>query len=108
MCIRDRFHDVDFSIIAGGYNSYHEMVEFCVPSIVIPNTATGRDDQVARIKEASEKRAMVMLTNPNKISLEVAIERIMESDVRMEMSANLEDLRKPNGSDAAATWILQP
>lgn len=102
------FHDVDFSIIAGGYNSYHEMVEFCVPSIVIPNTATGRDDQVARIKEASEKRAMVMLTNPNKISLEVAIERIMESDVRMEMSANLEDLRKPNGSDAAATWILQP
>lgn len=102
------FHDIDFSIIAGGYNSYHEMVEFCVPSIVIPNTATGRDDQVSRIKPATEQRAMVMLKNPDKLSIEVAVDRMMEIEVRKEMSDNLHSLRKPNGSDEAAIWIIQP
>ena len=100
------FRDIDFSIIAGGYNSYHEMVEFCIPSIIIPNTNTGRDDQVKRIQNASSIGAMVMLKNPNKVTLEAAIDRIMESEVRSLMESRIEKLRKPNGAVEAAKWIL--
>ena len=38
----------DFAIIAGGYNSYHEMIHFGIPTICIPNTQTKTGDQVAR------------------------------------------------------------
>ena len=63
------FGEIDFSIIAGGYNSYHEMVEFCIPSIVIPNKNTGRDDQVKRIQNAANNGAMVMLGIQIKLQL---------------------------------------
>jgi len=100
------FGEIDFSIIAGGYNSYHEMVEFCIPSIVIPNVNTGRDDQVRRIQNAANNGAMAMLKNPNKVSLEAAIDRIIEPEVRRLMSSRLEKLRKPNGADEAANWVI--
>jgi hypothetical protein len=100
------FHDIDFSVIAGGYNSYHEMVEFCIPSIVIPNIHTGRDDQVTRIKKASQNKGMVMLKNPNKMNIEASIERIMEDEVRDIMSSKLQKLRRTNGASEAAKWII--
>ena len=101
------FGEIDFSIIAGGYNSYHEMVEFCVPSLVIPNMNTGRDDQVKRIQASVDIGAMVMLKNPKKFMLEGAIDRIMEPEVRKIMAEKLESLRKPNGAIEAANWIIQ-
>ena len=101
------FKDIDFAIMAGGYNSYHEMVEFCIPSIIMPNTNTGRDDQVARINNAMKERAMVMLKKPDKLNIELAIDRIMEDEVRSKMSSKLNKLRKNNGAIEAAEWILQ-
>ena len=44
----------DASIQAGGYNSYQEMRTFGIPTLFIPNTDTGMDDQVARCR-TSEK-----------------------------------------------------
>lgn len=42
----------DASVQAGGYNSYHEMRTFGIPTLFIPNTQTGMDDQVMRCKGA--------------------------------------------------------
>ena len=42
----------DASVQAGGYNSYHEMRTFGVPTLFIPNTQTGMDDQVLRCRGA--------------------------------------------------------
>ena len=42
----------DVSVQAGGYNSYHEMRTFGIPTLFIPNTQTGMDDQVLRCKGA--------------------------------------------------------
>ena len=41
------FQDFDFSIQAGGYNSFHEVIASSLPSICYPNLETGRDDQLA-------------------------------------------------------------
>ena len=45
----------DASVQAGGYNSYQEMRMFGVPTLFIPNTETGMDDQVARCKESERE-----------------------------------------------------
>ena len=45
----------DAAIQAGGYNSFQEMRRFGVPTLFIPNTETGMDDQVARCQKAEEE-----------------------------------------------------
>tara|TARA_B110000459_G_C16617119_1_gene499553 strand:- start:2296 stop:3609 length:1314 start_codon:yes stop_codon:yes gene_type:complete len=47
-------HAFDASVQAGGYNSYQEMRRFGIPTLFIPNTDTGMDDQLARC-QISEK-----------------------------------------------------
>ncbi len=45
----------DASVQAGGYNSYQEMRMFGIPTLFIPNTETGMDDQIARCRVAEEE-----------------------------------------------------
>ena len=45
----------DASVQAGGYNSFHEMRSVGLPTLFLPNTNTGMDDQVARCKVAEEE-----------------------------------------------------
>ena len=42
------FHAFDYSIQAGGYNSFHEMRIMKIPTLFYPNMNTGMDDQKAR------------------------------------------------------------
>jgi len=44
------FNGFDYSIQAGGYNSFHEMRISRIPTIFYPNMNTGMDDQLARCK----------------------------------------------------------
>jgi len=46
------FNAFDFSIQAGGYNSFHEMRNMGIPTLFYPNMNTGMDDQLARCKVA--------------------------------------------------------
>ena len=48
-------HAFDASVQAGGYNSFQEMRRFGIPTLFIPNTQTGMDDQVARCKVSEEE-----------------------------------------------------
>ena len=45
----------DASVQAGGYNSFQEMRRFGIPTLFIPNTETGMDDQVARCRKAEQE-----------------------------------------------------
>jgi len=44
------FKAFDYSIQAGGYNSFHEMRANQIPTIFYPNMSTGMDDQLARCR----------------------------------------------------------
>lgn len=46
---------VDYSVQAGGYNSFHEMRVSRTPTIFFPNMKTGMDDQLARCKVAVDE-----------------------------------------------------
>ena len=46
------FNAFDASVQAGGYNSYHEVRKFGLPTVFYPNMSTGMDDQLARCQQA--------------------------------------------------------
>lgn len=45
----------DASVQAGGYNSFQEMRRFGIPTLFVPNTQTGMDDQVFRCRIAEQE-----------------------------------------------------
>lgn len=44
----------DVSVSAAGYNSFHELLRFGVPTLFVPNTRTALDDQSARARFAAD------------------------------------------------------
>lgn len=100
------FKAFDFTIMAAGYNSYHEAVRFSVPTIAIPNMKTGMDDQLARAEIAEEAGAMIVLREVNQRRVQAAIDRLMDASVRKNMSKNCEKLHRPNGANQMAKWII--
>jgi len=76
----------DAAVQAGGYNSYQEMRTFGVPTLFIPNTDTGMDDQVKRCKQAEEE-GWGLVAYPNETSFESAIGTLL----RLQNSPRSED-----------------
>ena len=100
------YHSFDFAVIAGGYNSYHESINFSLPSICIPNSKTGMDDQSKRAGAAEKIGAMLVVENCTRPKMLTALEKIMNPDKRAQMKESCNELRTPNGADQIAAHIL--
>lgn len=100
------FNGFDFAIMAGGYNSYHEAIEFALPTIFLPNTETGMDDQVARVKAGAEAGACIMITDQNDESIQNAVTKMINLEERMKFVESCTKLSKLNGANEAATIVL--
>ncbi len=100
------FNAFDFTIMAAGYNSYHEAIRFSVPTISIPNMNTGMDDQLARVEVAEAAGAMIVLREVTPRRVQAAIERLMEESVRISMINSCEKLHRPNGANQMSKWII--
>ena len=51
----------DFAVMAGGYNSINECVLLRLPSVIIPNHNTSRDDQPGRAERASQTGGAIVV-----------------------------------------------
>ena len=100
------FNDFDFAVMAGGYNSFHEVIQASLPTICLPNMKTGRDDQLARTLVAEEAGCMVVIRERNRNTIQAAIDRIVETDVREVMGNNFQLLKRKNGARQIADWIV--
>ena len=93
------FNAFDYSIQAGGYNSFHEVIEAELPTICFPNMKTGRDDQYARVKVAQDAGCMVIIKERKMNKIQAAVDRIIEAEVRELMEklihVYLKDTLKP-------------
>ncbi len=101
------FNGFDIAIIAGGYNSYHEVIYHKLPSICIPNTKTGMDDQLARVETAANSDAMIVIEDPEPIALEIAIEKILDPAYRDKMKNQMAKLVMPNGAEEIAEFFIK-
>ncbi len=98
------FRAFDFSISAAGYNSFHEVLSYGLPTIFIGNPRKYMDDQGARAEFAAKHgAALVSGTSPREIA--AALARIMDRGERRAIEKAARHLSRPNGAKAAADAI---
>lgn len=95
------FRAFDASIQAGGYNSFHEMRTFGLPTLFYPNMNTGMDDQLARCNIAQTEGWGLVLEERT----EANIARSVEALLGLEVSHERPELT--NGADELATLLLE-
>ena len=74
------FKGFDYSIQAGGYNSFHEMRISRIPTIFYPNMNTGMDDQLARCRVAEQEGWGIVVRKRNGVSISQAICEVVNID----------------------------
>ncbi len=97
------FKAFDLAICACGYNSFHELLHFGVPSIFIPNRETKKDDQYGRAMRAVQANAGMILENITPESVSHVVENALNNkDI---LSRNAMSLVPDNGADSVAQFI---
>ncbi|MFC5711472.1 glycosyltransferase [Thalassorhabdus alkalitolerans] len=112
MTIRDYpnsmyFGAFDLAISATGYNTFHELMYFGVPSIFLPNENTKTDDQVARANIAGDAGAAIVLRDPSEDDFKEAIDRALDPEVNEQMRESTKKLVQINGADQIARKIVE-
>ena len=97
---------LDFAIIAGGYNSVNECLLLRLPTIIIPNSKTSRDDQPGRASRASETGGAMVVEDGDREIIELALDRICDSKVRSEMAQQLVMNLSDDGADFLADSLI--
>ncbi len=94
----------DATVSAGGYNAYHELIRFEVPSLFVPMRRQ-TDDQYARARYAEATGVGRGVEGPEDPALERKLDQLLDAKVRERMAAALRVQRPPNGAAEAATWL---
>ena len=64
------------------------------------------DDQLARAEVAEKAGAMIVLREVSEDKVAVAIDRLMDPEVRRLMIERCESLHQPNGANQLAKWLV--
>jgi hypothetical protein len=95
----------DIAVSAAGYNTFHELHQAGIPTVFLPNTAPGMDNQAARADFAADAGWARRAAR----SVESVIEQItplLDPYVRIAMRARMAELPPTNGAAAAADALL--
>lgn len=99
------FKGFDFAISSSGYNTVHELLYFRLPAILYAQERRA-DDQLARARQVADSGAGISLDRLDRASLEEALTRLLDPEVRSRMKQNASKLVKSNGAKQAAMEIL--
>lgn len=105
MPLSQYFRAFDFTIAAAGYNSFHEIINFGLPSILVPNQAPRMDDQAGRSAYAQDEGAAIELREHEFAELPSIIDLFMKPEFRAVMQENCRKLARGNGAKAASRII---
>jgi len=95
----------DLVVSASGYNSFHELIGFGVPSVLVPNTRTGLDDQVARARFAAAAGTALIIEDPASDEVERVLAQAVRPDVRSGLARRCAEAGFGNGGAEAAAWL---
>jgi len=96
----------DATVSAAGYNSYHELIRFGVPSLFVPMRRQ-TDDQEARARYAETSGVGLGVSGPDAADLEPKLDRLLDPEAREAMRSALAERRPPNGAASAAGWLAE-
>ena len=91
----------DFSIQAGGYNSFHEMRKMAIPTLFLPNLNTGMDDQVKRCEMAVSEGWGLVNLNRSREGIKEDIDALLSFEYA-EVSGDVSE----NGADIISSYLL--
>ncbi|WP_423066924.1 glycosyltransferase [Devosia sp. CN2-171] len=101
------FKAFDFSVSAAGYNTFHEIVNFDLPTIFIPNRHPSMDDQAGRSSHAQAQQAAFELDESELGDLPDLVNLLMDGKAREFLAGNTRSLHQSNGGADAARWLTQ-
>ncbi|GAB4328474.1 MAG: hypothetical protein OHK0038_02300 [Flammeovirgaceae bacterium] len=101
------FSGIDFAISGVGYNTFHELLHFGVPTIFVPKMR-GFDDQHTRAQKAFEKGACLICLEDEHFeeNLNKNITTILQENYKELLSKNAKSYVPQNHAEEAAKAIL--
>jgi UDP:flavonoid glycosyltransferase YjiC (YdhE family) len=99
------FRAVDFAVAASGYNAFHELVQFGVPTAFVPNLATAMDDQEGRALWAQEAGAGLAVREVSEAEVDRVVTALAEPQRRTGFARRCREVAQPNGAAAAMAAV---
>lgn len=100
------FAAFDFAVAASGYNAFHELVAFGVPSLFVP-MPRHTDDQPARARWAAEQGVARAVEGPEDEELTSELEALLDESARDSMRAACRNAWPGNGAPEAARLVAR-
>lgn len=101
------FRAFDFVVSAAGYNSFHELLQFGVPTVFVPLEVDYLDDHLARAQFAAEEGMALCLRLKDLRDFAQVARQAFDPKVQSTMVAACRRRRWPNGADAAAVLLVE-
>lgn len=102
------FQGVDMALAGAGYNTFHELMHFGIPTVFIPKPR-GYDDQLARANQAATRGAALVCEENDDfaINLPLLIDRLMLPEVRNALRTKALQMVPKNHAEATASMIIE-
>ena len=99
------FNAFDVAFSAAGYNTFHELLYFGVPSVFIPNPKTQKDSQINRAEGAKNLGAAHVIYDCEEEKIQQAFEAAIQNSEMLRCNAL--SLIEKNGAEEVATIIME-
>jgi UDP:flavonoid glycosyltransferase YjiC (YdhE family) len=100
------FRAFDLAVAAAGYNAFHELVAFGVPTLFVPMPRQ-TDDQAARSRWAAEQGLAKAVDGPRDEALAGELDKLLVADERESMRVACRDAWPGNGAPEAAKLVAR-
>ena len=100
------FRAFDLAVSAAGYNAFHELIAFGVPSLFVP-MARNTDDQFARARWAGREGVALAVEGSDDEALEERIDELCDPGRAAQLAAGCERAFTGNGAMAAARLVTE-
>ena len=95
----------DVVLTAAGYNTYHEVLAAGVPAVLVPNTETQLDDQLARARFADRLGVARCWDDGQRVTLRAHLDALLDPGEAARLRARLAARPVRNGAGAAARVV---
>ena len=95
----------DFVVSSAGYNSFHELLHFAVPTVFVPIEVSYLDNQLARATFAADEGLALCLRLSEVTLFPDVLEQMMDPKARARLAEACRQHQRPNGAGDAAALI---
>jgi UDP-N-acetylglucosamine:LPS N-acetylglucosamine transferase len=99
------FRAFDFVVSSAGYNSFHELLHFAVPTVFVPIEVSYLDNQVGRANYAADEGLALSLQLSEAARFPEVLEVMLDPEARERLTEACRRHRRPNGASEAAALI---